>query len=63
MLNENRICKACGGSTFAQGQINNGYSRVMPINKTFSWGSGLLLTFCKKCGEVASVKVENPQKF
>jgi hypothetical protein len=43
--------------------MNNGYANVMPIGKTFSFGSPLIFTFCKRCGEVASIKVEKPEKF
>jgi ribosomal protein L37E len=63
-MNEaNLVCKSCGSTTFTKGEMNNGYANVMPIGKTFSFGSPLIFTFCKRCGEVASIKVEKPEKF
>lgn len=56
-------CKACGRTEFVKGKLNNGYARVMPINKAFSLGSGVIYTFCKRCGEIASMKIESPEKF
>ncbi|MGM9986454.1 MAG: hypothetical protein ACI35O_04410 [Bacillaceae bacterium] len=57
-----QICKACGNDTFAQGRLGNGYTSLTPINKVLG-SSPLILTFCKKCGEVASIKVKKPEKF
>ena len=60
MSNEQQ-CKACGGQIFVKGKMS-GYANVTPINKVFG-SSPLLLTFCKECGEVSSMKVEKPEKF
>ncbi|MEK3795617.1 hypothetical protein MKX42_28120 [Paenibacillus sp. FSL R7-0204] len=60
---ENLTCKACGSTTFVKGEVNAVDARVMPIGKTFSFGSPVIYTFCKKCGEVASIRIKNPDKF
>jgi hypothetical protein len=57
-----QICKSCGNDTFTQGKLGNGFTSVMPTNKMFG-SSPLIITFCIKCGEVSSIKVENPKKF
>lgn len=55
-------CKACGNNTFSEGILGNGFTSITPANKVLG-SSRLILTICKKCGEVASMKVENPKKF
>ncbi len=63
-MNEaNSVCKSCGSTTFTKGEMSRGDSNLLPIGKTFSFGSPLIFTFCKKCGEVASIKVTKPEKF
>ncbi|MBS4188992.1 hypothetical protein KHA94_02015 [Bacillus sp. FJAT-49705] len=62
MNKQNQTCIVCGSKKFTQGRLD-GYAKVRPINKTFSLGSNLILTFCKDCGEVSSIKVEKPSKF
>lgn len=57
-----QICKNCGNDTFSKGILGNGFTSVTPANKALG-SSRLILTICKKCGEVASMKVENPKKF
>lgn len=57
------ICKVCGSDSFTHGEVGFGYANVKPKGKLFSDGSPLLLTFCKECGEVASIKVKNTKKF
>jgi uncharacterized Zn finger protein len=63
MNQENLTCKACGNTTFAKGELNAVDARVMPIGKSFTFGSPVIYTFCKKCGEVASIKITKPEKF
>lgn len=63
MNQENLICKACGSNNFTKGEISSGYANVMPIGKFLSTGSPVLYTFCKNCGEVASIKIQKPEKF
>jgi hypothetical protein len=36
---------------------------VKPLDKKFSTGSNKIITFCLNCGEVISIRVENPEKF
>lgn len=62
MDNNNLVCKICGYSHFAKGKLE-GYAAVRPVDKFFSFGSALTLTFCKRCGEVVSMNVSDPQKF
>jgi len=62
MDNQKLICKACGSDFFTKGQLD-GYAKLRPINKFFTVGSSLIYTFCKDCGEVASIKVNKPHKF
>lgn len=63
-MNQGQLtCKACGNTAFAKGRVSNGYANVMPIDKALSFGSPLIYTFCKRCGEVASIKIEKPDKF
>lgn len=56
-------CRACGSTTFTKGIVKNTYAKIMPVHKFFSTGSPLIYTFCKDCGEVSSIKVEEPGKF
>lgn len=57
------ICKSCGSNNFTKGKITNYDAVLMPVDKIFSNGSPLIYTFCKECGEVASIKVQKPEKF
>ncbi|MFJ7734033.1 hypothetical protein ACIQXF_19415 [Lysinibacillus sp. NPDC097231] len=67
-MEKNRlICKACGYNSFATGQLGHGKftteGNVRPIGSLIASGSPLILSFCKNCGEVASIKVAKPEKF
>lgn len=67
MDNETLICTACGNNSFATGQLGHSKlsseSNVRPIGSFITFGSPLILSFCKKCGEVNSIKVAKPEKF
>lgn len=63
MSNQKFVCKSCTGTTFTQGKVSHGYALIRSINKVFSSESSLTYTFCKDCGEVASIKVDKPHKF
>lgn len=63
MTEQKKVCSVCGGENFTEGTLGNSYSNVTPADRLFSRGSSLILTFCKDCGEVSSMKVENPSKF
>lgn len=64
-MENKQICQACGNDTFATGQVGSITSEgnVRPIGSIIATGSPLILTFCKKCGEAASIKVAKPEKF
>lgn len=56
------VCKICGNDSFTQGELGGAYANVRPVDALFS-NSPLILTICKNCGEIASMKVKNLQKF
>ncbi|KOS66281.1 hypothetical protein AEA09_18870 [Lysinibacillus contaminans] len=62
METDKLVCKSCGSDVFAQGELGGAYANVRPVDAFFS-NSPLILTICKNCREVASMKVKNPQKF
>ncbi|XRD26645.1 hypothetical protein AABM34_10285 [Lysinibacillus fusiformis] len=35
----------------------------VPFGSIMATGSPIILTFCTKCGEAASIKVAKPEKF
>lgn len=52
-------CPNCNGNEFREG------TDFMPIKEkksSFS-GSNKIYTFCLNCGEVVSIRIENPKKF
>ncbi|SEQ66181.1 hypothetical protein SAMN05216362_12125 [Piscibacillus halophilus] len=55
-------CKVCGNDEFYKGRLGSGTTSLRPLNKIMG-SSFMILTFCSKCGEVSSIKVENPGKF
>ncbi|MBO7747004.1 hypothetical protein I8J29_22630 [Paenibacillus sp. MWE-103] len=55
-------CNQCGGTSFGFGQTT-GQAVVFPLNKLFARGSSAIFTICTDCGEVQSIRVENPEKF
>jgi len=59
------VCKSCGHDSFTIGQVGGDFNQgnIRPIDSVFSVGSPFIVTFCKDCGEVASIKVEKPQYF
>ncbi|MGE7912516.1 hypothetical protein [Lysinibacillus xylanilyticus] len=65
MGNIKLVCKACGSDSFTTGQVggNSSHGNIRPIGSIMAFGSPFLMTFCKECGEVASIKVDNPKKF
>jgi hypothetical protein len=54
------ICKACEGSSFIQA---TDYINLRPLDKKMSIGSEKIYTVCEDCGEVASIKISNPEKL
>ncbi|KAB7668056.1 hypothetical protein [Bacillus sp. B1-b2] len=61
-MDTNLHCRDCGSTTFAEGSLE-GYAAVRPTDKIFSTGSPITVLFCKKCGEVVSMKVKQTEKF
>lgn len=65
MKKDKLVCKICGNDSFTQGELGGSMANVKPIKLDmlhFS-SSPLILTICTNCGEVASMKVKNLQKF
>jgi predicted nucleic-acid-binding Zn-ribbon protein len=58
-MNETK-CPKCSHTEFAQG---TDYMGVRPLGKKLSAGSQKIYTFCLKCGEVVSTRIENPSIF
>ncbi|MGG2054476.1 hypothetical protein ABFY48_08740 [Lysinibacillus pakistanensis] len=65
MENEKLVCKTCGKDSFITGQVggNSSHANIKPIGSMMAFGSPFLMTFCKNCGEVVSIKVDKPNKF
>ena len=65
MENNKLVCKTCGKDSFISGQVggNSSSGNRRPIGSKMAFGSPILMTFCKNCGEIASLKVANPKKF
>lgn len=65
MEKDKLVCKICGNDSFTQGELGGSMANVKPVKLDmlhFS-SSPLILTICTSCGEVASMKVKNLQKF
>lgn len=59
----NFTCKVCGHDESKVGRIGNtGYDLVKKPGK-FMGGTSILVTCCAECGEVDSMRVENPDKL
>ncbi len=58
-MNTEKHCPNCNGNEFEEA------IDFMPIKpkKTSLSGSNKIYTFCLNCGEVASIRIENPEKF
>lgn len=58
-MEENK-CPKCKGVEFAEG---TDFMSVKPMDKKFSMESNKIYTFCLSCGEVISIRIENPIIF
>ncbi|MEH7237970.1 hypothetical protein [Bacillus sp. JJ1562] len=56
---ENKECPKCGGTEFAEG---TDYIPIRPSKMSLN-GSNKIYTFCLKCGEVNSIRIENTTIF
>lgn len=53
-------CPKCKGMEFAEG---TDFMPIKPLDKKFTIGSLKIYTFCLNCGEIVSIRIENPSKF
>ncbi|MBU9723042.1 MULTISPECIES: hypothetical protein [Bacillaceae] len=53
-------CPKCNGVEFSEG---TDFMPIKPLEKKLAMGSIKIYTFCLNCGEVISIRVENPSKF
>ncbi|MNB95089.1 hypothetical protein D3C75_422540 [compost metagenome] len=53
-------CTACGGNSLVQA---TDFINLRPLDKKLAIGSEKVYTICSDCGEVASIKVKNPEKL
>jgi len=56
---ENKKCLKCGGTEFAEG---TDFVPIRPSKMSMS-GGNKIYTFCLKCGEVDSIRIENTTIF
>lgn len=61
-MNNEKQCPKCNGTDFEEA---SDFMAVRPLDKKFSWtsSSNKIYTFCLNCGEVVSIRIENPEKF
>jgi predicted nucleic-acid-binding Zn-ribbon protein len=59
MENQNKKCVKCGSTEFTEA---TDYMPVKPSKMSLS-GSNKIYTFCLKCGEVDSIRIENTTIF
>ena len=59
MSNE-KHCPKCNGDKFAEG---SDFVNIRLLNKKMAMGSKKIYTFCLDCGEIVSIRVENPKNF
>ncbi|CEG25662.1 hypothetical protein [Bacillus sp. B-jedd] len=63
-LNEPFMCKKCGHTEMKIGKIgNSGYDKVRKPGAVFSLGTSMLITCCANCGEVDSMRIEDPTRL
>ncbi|KGP91211.1 hypothetical protein N780_08290 [Pontibacillus chungwhensis BH030062] len=56
---EDKKCLKCGGTEFSEG---TDYTPIRKSKSSFK-SSNKIYTFCMKCGEVDSIRIENPAIF
>ncbi|WP_243856195.1 MULTISPECIES: hypothetical protein [Cytobacillus] len=59
-VNHIEECPRCKSTEFAEG---TDFMPVKPLNKKLSAGSLKIYRFCLSCGDVVSIRIENPGKF
>lgn len=55
-----RICTNCKGNTFVEAKD---FINLRPVNHKMKMGSEKVYIVCKNCGEVAGIRVTNPEKL
>lgn len=53
-------CKNCEGNSFIQA---TDYINLRPLDRKMAIGSEKVYTVCLDCGEVASIKIKNPENL
>lgn len=59
-MNLEKKCQSCGGNAFVEAMD---YINLRPVGKKMAMGTEKVYTICLNCGEVDSIKVENPEKL
>ncbi|MFC6038553.1 hypothetical protein ACFPYN_03690 [Paenisporosarcina macmurdoensis] len=63
-IDENFKCEKCGHTKSKTGKIGTtGYDKVKKIGSIMSLGTGMFISCCASCGDVYSLKIENPDKL
>lgn len=60
---ETQKCTVCGNEIFKKGKLTGIAALQSLKSRSGINGSELIFTFCSKCGEVLSIKVEKPEKI
>jgi len=57
-------CSKCGHTKSKDGKTgNSGYDKVKKIGSTMSFGTRMIISCCASCGDVHSIRIENPDKL
>lgn len=59
-LSNAQNCPKCNCDEFTEG---SDFMPIKPLDKKLSMGSNKIYTFCLNCGEIISIRIENPEKF
>jgi hypothetical protein len=54
------ICQSCSGKSFVQA---TDFINLRPLDTKMSMGCEKIYTVCLDCGEVVSIKIQNPEKL
>jgi hypothetical protein len=60
VIQNKKRCSNCNGTEFVEG---SDFMHIRPVGKKLAIGSNKIFTFCLECGEVISIRIENPKKF
>ncbi|MGL5255362.1 MAG: hypothetical protein ACRC9L_10305 [Brevinema sp.] len=62
-MGNKKICPVCGNEETRQGKLHGVATLHSLDSRVGIGGAELIFTFCAKCGEVLSIKVDNPKKI